>query len=629
MSSSTIPSDRRSDTDDPPGPLEAGPGAPAGGCSDADLLATLVELGREVTSVLDFDALLERIPQLISRLTSFTVFSVYLLDDERAELRIAYAVGYPEDVVRNFRLKVGEGVVGTAVAEQRAILVGDVSAEPRWRGVVENVRSGLAVPLRHKGRVLGALNLLSDRTNAFTERDEVMLRQFAAHVAQALVNARLFESEHEYARTLETLAEIGREMSAILDLDELLTRMAHLVKRLIDYRTFGIALWNDEIEMLEMKIAISYGDIQALGPVRLGEGLIGWAALHREPVLVPDVSKDPRYINAVTDVRSELVIPLLVKDRSIGVFDLESPELDAFSRKHVELLTLLASQAAVAIENARLYESLRANEVRLDNEVRFAQRVQMALLPQELPKRLRGVDVAWEFRPARELGGDLYEFLSPEANTLVVAVGDVTGKGVPAALYSSFVGEVVRGRTYRRRFTPEMRSPAVVLTSLNRILHERQLEEYYCTLCYASFDLKRRTATFSNSGLPYPIRVSGDLAAEMHLTGLPLGAFGSATYDEITIELMPGDVFVFCTDGIFETFDAGGADFGADGVMAAALASRDRPAREIVSAIFGAMQAFRGDGEQADDQTVVVVKITATEPAKDGKESKTARQVME
>ena len=193
-------------------------------------------------------------------------------------------------------------------------------------------------------------------------------------------------------------------------------------------------------------------------------------------MLVPDVSKDSRYVNAVSDVRSELAIPLLLKDRCIGVFDLESPDLDAFSKKHVELLTLLASQAAVAIENARLYEAIRDNEVRLEKELRFAQRVQMALLPQELPKKLKGVDVAWCFEPARELGGDIYEFLSTEPNVLVVAVGDVSGKGVPAALYSSFVGEVVRGRAYRGRFMPERGSAATVLTSLNRILHERGLE---------------------------------------------------------------------------------------------------------------------------------------------------------
>ncbi len=283
-------------------------------------------------------------------------------------------------------------------------------------------------------------------------------------------------------------------MSAILDLDELLTRVAHLVKRLIDYRTFGIALLNDETQMLEMKIAISYGNAQAIAPVKLGEGLVGYAALHKEPVLVPDVATDSRYINAVTDVRSELAIPLLLKDRCIGVFDLESPELDAFSKKHVELLTLLASQAAVAIENARLYEAIRDNELRLEKEVRVAQRVQMALLPSELPKKLRGVDVAWQFDPARELGGDLYEFLSPDPNMLVVTLGDVSGKGVPAALYGTFVGELVRSRTYRRRFKPEEGSPAAVLTAINRIMHERQLEEVllHPLLCAVRFQETHR-----------------------------------------------------------------------------------------------------------------------------------------
>ncbi len=184
-------------------------------------------------------------------------------------------------------------------------------------------------------------------------------------------------------------------MSAILDPDELLTRLAHLIKRVIDYRIFGIALLDEETQMLELKVTIKFGDDpRAVEPVKLGEGLVGYAALHKEVVLVPDVTKDPRYIDAVPGVRSELVVPLLLKDRCIGVFDLESPEPDAFNKKHVKLLTLLASEAAVAIENARLYESIRANEARFEKELRLAQRVQMALLPQELPKRLRGVDVA-------------------------------------------------------------------------------------------------------------------------------------------------------------------------------------------------------------------------------------------
>ena len=585
-----------------------GPVRPA---SDTELLSTLFDLGREVTSVLDLEELLAKIPQLIARLTRFSAFSVYLLDEKRQELRIGYAVGYPEGVAPTLRLKIGQGVVGAAVQEGRPILVNDIRREPRYMGPLRNMLSQLAVPLRRKGKVIGALNLLDAAEGAFTSQDEKLLRQFAAHVAVAIENARLFRSERQYVDTLETLAEIGREMSSILDLDVLLTRIASLTKRLIDYRTFGILLLDETTGELEMKLAVRYGKGAESKHVKLGEGLVGWAALHKEAILVSDVSKDPRYIKLVDDAQSELVIPMLVKDRCIGVVDLESPELDAFTKEHKELLTLLASQAAIAIDNAHLYEELRRNEERIEKELRFAQRVQEALLPQELPKSVRGVDVAGRFAAARELGGDLHEYLTPDAQALVVAVGDVSGKGAPAALYGAFAAELVRSRTLRRRFTPDRFSVGGVLQAMNTILLERQLEEYFCTLCYAFFDLQSRVLTLSNSGLPYPIRCSGAVCAPIELPGIPLGAFPGTTYDEKRIALVEGDLFVFYTDGISESMNEAGEDFGTQRLCRVVEEQRARTPREIVDAIFEAVTAFRGPHPQTDDMTVVAVRVTA------------------
>jgi len=590
-----------------PGGAEArGTARPA---TESELLSTLFELGREVTAVLDLEELLAKIPQLIARLTKFSAFSVYLLDEKRQELRIAYAVGYPDAALLNMRLRVGQGVVGAAVEEGRPILVNDIRQEPRYMGPLRNMLSQLAVPMRRKGRVIGALNLLNEVEGAFTDQDEALLRQFAAHVAVAIENARLFRSERQYVDTLETLAEIGREMSSILDLDALLTRIASLTKRLVDYRTFGILLLNDASQELEMKLAVRYGKGDESKHVRLGEGLVGWSALHREAVLVADVSQDPRYINLVDDARSELVIPMLTKDRCIGVFDLESPELDAFTKEHKELLTLLASQAAVAIENARLYEEVRRNEERFEKELRFAQRVQMALLPTELPRPLDEVDVAARIEPARELGGDLYDFLMPDPTVLAVAVGDVSGKGAPAALYGGFVAELVRSRTMRRRFSPELFRVSGVLQAMNQILHERQLEEYYCTLCYAFFDFPRRIVTIANSGLPYPIHCSGDRCSQIELPGVPLGSFAGVTYDEMELEMRPNDLLVFCTDGIFESSDERGSEFGARRACEVVSRHRNDSARVIVDAMFDAVVEFRGGAAQTDDMTVVAVRI--------------------
>jgi len=575
--------------------------------SEQELLTTLFDLGREVTAVLDLDDLLRQIPRLIGRLISFEAFAVYLLDERRGELRSAYTVGYPtEDTVRR---KLGTGLLGVAVSTEQPVLVNDLQADPRYLEIVPGMNSEIVVPLIHKARPIGALNILSRNRNQFAIGDVAIVRQFGAHVAVALVNARLFDRSRRDAEAFETLAEIGREVASVLDVDELFSRIAQLTKRVIDYRTFGILLVNEERGELEMKLAVQYGEKVEVPRVRLGEGLVGYAALHREAVLVPDVSQDPRYIKLVPDVRSELAIPLLIQDRCIGVVDLESPELDAFSKRDVEILTLLASQAAVALENARLYEAVRANEERLEKELRFAQRVQTALLPAGPPKRLKGVEVAAAFAPAREVGGDFHDYLSPESHTLVV--GDVSGKGVPAALYGAFAAELVRGRTFRRRYLPDRSSPAGVLSSVNTILQQRQLEEYYCTLCYTVFDLKRRVLTLANSGLPYPIRCSSEGCAQIELPGVPLGSFQGSTYDEVTFALHAGDLFVLCTDGVFEAMNGDGQEFTAARLLEVVGGLRDQPASRVVEGVFAAVHAWRGETPPNDDMTAVAVRITA------------------
>jgi sigma-B regulation protein RsbU (phosphoserine phosphatase) len=582
-------------------PLESG--------SEHDILLTLFDLGRKIASVVDLDELLPKIPELVRRLIPFDAFAVYLYQAKRDELEVGYAVGYPEEMAK-FKLRSSEGLLGRVVTTQQPVLVGDVTVEPDYITVVPGMVSTLAVPLIHKAQSIGVLNLLSRERDRYTERDATILRQFAAHVATALVNARLFERQRLDAEAFETLAEIGREVASVLDLEELLSRIVMLAPRLVAYRTFGILLLNEESQELELKVGVQYGGRVDLPTVRLGEGLVGWAALRREAVLAPDVSKDSRYIKVVDDVRSELVVPMLLKDRCIGVLDLESPELDAFSKRDIEILTLLASQAAVAIENARLYEQLSANEARLERELGFAKRVQAALLPTQLPKRVKGIDVAASFAPARELGGDFHDLIVPDSTTVTVAVGDVSGKGVPAALYSVFAGELVRGRTYRRRHLPERSSPANVLMSINTILHERQLEEYYCTLCYAVFDMKRHTVTLANSGIPYPIRVTGDGCRQIELPGVPLGSFFGVTYDEVSLPLSAEDVYVFCSDGVFEAMNIRGEEYSSRRLIDVIMASRRLPAAGIVEAIVRSVAEHRAGYPPNDDTTVVAVRIT-------------------
>ena len=210
--------------------------------TESELLSTLFELGREVTAVLDLEELLAKIPQLIARLTKFSAFSVYLLDEKKHELRIAYAVGYPDAALLNMRLRVGQGVVGAAVEEGRPILVNDIRQEPRYMGPLRNMLSQLAVPMRRKGKVIGALNLLNESEGAFTLQDEALLRQFAAHVAVAIENARLFrDAERERAAAETALSDLRRAQDRLVQaekmasLGQLTAGIAHEIKNPLNF----------------------------------------------------------------------------------------------------------------------------------------------------------------------------------------------------------------------------------------------------------------------------------------------------------------------------------------------------------------------------------------------------------
>lgn len=560
-------------------------------------------------SVLELDDLLRTIPGLIERLIDFDAFAIYLLDDAGESLTVGYARGYPDGIVDTIRLQVGDGMVGKAVADRRAMLVNDLTQEPNYKGFVPDMQASLVVPLIYRRRVIGALNILSGHKHAFSERDLAIVRQFGVHAATALENARLYAEAQSNAQVFETLSEIAREVSSILDLDTLFMKLAPLTRRLVDHRSFAVLLVDRQARRLDVQhLSVRYGTEVTLPSVPLGEGLVGYAALHGEPVLVGDVRQDPRYIKVADDIQSELIVPMLYQGTCIGVLALASPALNAFDERDVDFASLLASQFAIAIRNAQLYHDVSLNQVRLERELRFAQRVQAALLPQGVPARIRGLDVAARFLAAHEVGGDFHDFLDPLANQLVVAVGDVSGKGVPAALYSAFASELVRSRTFRKRYQPGRVTPGLVLQSVNMILNERQLEEYYCTLCYALFDVKRRTVTIANSGLPYPLRWTGGEVLPIEQAGVPLGAFPGIEYEETELSYRRGDIFVFCSDGVFEAMNDASEEFTAARLAGVLSAHAGRPAIEIADEIFAAVAAFRGDAPQNDDMTAVVVK---------------------
>ncbi|HEY8714867.1 MAG TPA: GAF domain-containing SpoIIE family protein phosphatase [Candidatus Acidoferrum sp.] len=409
--------------------------------------------------------------------------------------------------------------------------------------------------------------------------------------------------------SLALLYEVSRELTSILDREELLRRVAQHVKRIVNYHVFTVMLWNEGSQLLESVFAMHYDDaIPARLRLALFQGITGVAAGERRPVRIGDVRLDSRYIQFDTDaeVRAELVIPLLLQDRLIGVLDLESTVPQAFTADHERMLDTMGSYIAIALENARLYQQARENETRLQNDLNTAREIQRQLLPKGA-REVPGLDLAAAYAPARELGGDFYDFQPYGEGRLAFALGDVSGKGTAAALYGSLaigtLREVVTDRTI---------GAGQMLGILNRRMHGARLEAKFIALLFGIYDAPNRQLTLANGGEPYPLLIRAGVTSELQISGVPLGLFPETEYEEITVDLLPGDVVVFASDGILEAEDSEKEEFGAERLHALlSEVKADETALTVADRILGATDAYTGvDQTPHDDRTLIVLRVT-------------------
>src|SRR2546429_4468792 len=409
-----------------------------------------------------------------------------------------------------------------------------------------------------------------------------------------LVPQSLFLSHPEQANTLTLLYEVSREITSILDREELLRRVAERIKKIVDYEVFTVMLWNEQTQHLESVFAMRCNDfIPARTRLPLHKGLTGSAAGQRRVLRVHDVNEDPRYIRceAGVEARSEIVVPLLMQDRLIGVLDLESTQPHAFTLEHERMLSPLGSYVAVALKNARLYEEALQNERRLRTDLDTAREIQRQLLPtgaREVP----GLDLAAAYVPARELGGDFYDFLPYGEGCLAVALGDVSGKGTAAALYGSLaIG------TIREIVVDHACGPACMLGLLNQRLHGTRLDARFIAMLFAVYDAASRRLTLSNAGSPYPLVFRDGHVLSVRLEGIPLGLLPGTQYDESILDLVPGDVVVFASDGILESANAAQEEFGLQRLSAVLSSfSKEDSARAIAERILAETDAHSGVG---------------------------------
>jgi len=566
----------------------------------SELLDFLLEVSAITSQTLELDQLLSNVAEIIQRVLPYDVFAILLYNERRRDLRIRYAVGHREEIVRNLSIALGEGITGTAAARREPILVGDVRNDPRYLNSVDAVRTELAVPMTARNRVVGVIDLQSTRVNAYSEYDRALLRLLAARVGVAIDNARLYLRVERQNRTLKTLTNIAREFSSILDFNELLGKIASTVRELINYDAFSILLVDRDAKALRHHFSIRYDQRVNIDNVPLGKGITGAAAESRTVVRVHDTAKDPRYISSHPDIRSEVAVPLIAQDHLVGVMDLESDRIGYFTDDHMRMLGLLAPLVAGSVENARLYQEIANRERRMEEDLQAARDLQRVLLPDTAPE-IEGLDAVVRLRPAREISGDIYGVFEQHDGRTVISFGDVSGKGAAAALYGGLVSGLLR------TLAPRRKHPAELLRALNDELGERKVEARYVTLCVLFWDPSTRRIVMANAGaLPPMICRSGDIL-NIRVEGVPLGLLDAREYEEVTFAAQPGDTIVLYSDGITDHLSPSGVEFGRGRLAHVVRTHCHNPPADLIASLFQELDKFSTTA--FDDQTVFVMQV--------------------
>src|SRR5882762_10483559 len=416
---------------------------------------------------------------------------------------------------------------------------------------------------------------------------------------------------------LRMLLDITSKISRSLDLQEVLNLVMDTLDSLIPYDAAGIFVVNcaeagsdlesDEPCVFEAEAVRGY-DINELTELhlKLGEGIIGHVALTGEPIISPDVRNDPMYFNAREQTRSEMVAPIISNEEVIGVFDLESDGLNAYSPEDLEVLMLLSSQVAIIIEKVMLHEQL-VEKKRLEGQLEVARQVQLELLPASDPI-LPGYDISAYNVPTEEVSGDYYDWVRTYEDQIGIVIADVAGKGVPAALLMAFLRASLRAATHIGY------SPHISMSKVNYLLWESIERNQFVTAFYAILDSKNRTLAYCNAGHNPPFLMEADGKVQFEERGgVPLGMFGDTRYYEYFATIEPGQVLVLYTDGVTEATNRALDEYGRDRLVEAVRQCRHLGAREMIDYIHRDVLNWTEGLGATDDVTFFIIKALSTE----------------
>lgn len=581
-------------------------------------LSLLREIGQAFHASLKLDELLPSIFSKVIEMIGAEGGAIWLFNETKGELVCEIAKGSTADQLMGVRLKPGVGVIGWVQANVKPTRIGDVRKDKRWTSRFDEevdfvTRSLIAAPLEIRGESLGAISLVNKiGQDSFTDDDLGLLIDLARNAAGAIKNARLYKDVQEATERQSTLRKIDEVFHSTIELHELLPTIFSQVVEAMGAEGGSIWLLDKSGETLVCEVAEGAGGDKMVGSnLKLGEGIAGWVTANKQVDMIVDVHTDERWASrfdqkAGTETRTLISAPLVAKGESLGAINvINKVNKECFTEQDRDFLVSLAGKAALAIKNAQLVEQIKEDE-RLQRDMEIASRIQMSLLPR-YPPQIRGAELVGRCVPAKDVGGDYYDFFTTVNDELGILIADVSGHSVGSALLMAVTRSVLRFESLRQE------SAAAVLAETNRAMYDDLSNaELFITVFYASFNTGTRVLTWANGGhnLPFVWRPSTEECILLDADGMLIGVLDDVKYEERQMELMPGDVMVFYTDGITEAKNMAGEMLGERCLEKAIKQNCQRPAREILDAIYNTVYEHSMGVTQYDDITAIVMTVT-------------------
>lgn len=566
----------------------------------------LLEAARIFNSTLEYEELMEAVLRLVTTAVNCEGALVFRIDDQRPDIKFRFLSRH-ETNMRTFYHHPGAGIEGWAAEFKEAVIVNDPANDPRVDSAIEElsglrIRSLLTVPLIGRGQMIGVVEAINKLDGEFDEQDLDSLIGLNNQMAVAIDNAHLYRELRREAHEKDMLYEVGKKLSSRLSLNETIKEIVTTLKQVTDFIAGGIFLIDSENSDVCSIYAEGYAaDAGKQIQLKFGQGLVGHVAASGEPMIVPDVSKDERYRSANDSTRSEIVVPIKLDDRLLGVLNCESDRVGAYDNRSLDLLSAFAAQAAISIERAQVHEQLLERN-KLNEQLKIARDIQRDFLPRENPN-IPGYDICGTNISLGQVGGDYYDFINIVDGQIGIAIADVSGKGVPAALIMA---------AFRASLIAEIRNNFaihVIMEKVNKLLCESTEPGNYVTAFHSVLDTKKHILTFCNAGHNQPILLRASGEVEWLAEGGPvIGVTETATFEQKAININQGDLLVMYTDGVTEVFDDSEELFGEERLLDLIRKNGDLPALDLQNKIRDEVIEFASDHHLFDDLTLVIVK---------------------